>query len=248
MAQDRRTLSALAALLPAGTLGLSVSLAAADAKATAVADSNAKNPGSVAERLQSIRDSVSGALSEMPNGDEPFLKVDPEKRLAWWGNGWHNGWHNGGWGNGWHNGGWGNGGWGNGGSCRSSSAARGATVGTTGATAGTTGERRTTAVPASAPYRQHRGAAADGVLQHQLQLLLPARSQQQARAGAVDGDAPVHRAVRLGLDGAAAHRDLARRRAAGRAARLLSRGLRHHRAPAPADGRGRGTPSRPTAC
>jgi rSAM-associated Gly-rich repeat protein len=119
MAQDRRTLKALAALLPAGTLGLSVSLAAADAKATAVADGNAKDPGSVAERLQSIRDSVSGALSEVPNGDEPFLKVDPEKRLAWWGNGWHNGWHNGGWGNGWHNGGWGNGwhngGWGNGG-------------------------------------------------------------------------------------------------------------------------------------
>ena len=115
MAQDRRTLRALAALLPAGTLGLSVSLAAADAKAMAVADSNAKDPGSVAERLQSIRNSVSGALSETPNGDEPFLKVDPEKRLAWWGNGWHNGWHNGGWGNGgWHNGGWGNGGWGNG--------------------------------------------------------------------------------------------------------------------------------------
>jgi len=111
MTQDRRTLRALAALLPAGTLGLSVSLAAADAKATAVADSNARDPGSVAERLQSIRDQVSGALSETPNGDEPFLKVDPEKRLAWWGNGWHNGWHNGGWGNG----GWGNGGWGNGG-------------------------------------------------------------------------------------------------------------------------------------
>jgi rSAM-associated Gly-rich repeat protein len=119
MAQDRRTLRALAALLPAGTLGLSVSLAAADAKATAAADSNARDPGAVAERLQSIRDQVSGALSEVPNGDEPFLKVDPEKRLAWWGNGWHNGWHNGGWGNGWHNGGWGNGwhngGWGNGG-------------------------------------------------------------------------------------------------------------------------------------
>jgi rSAM-associated Gly-rich repeat protein len=114
MAQDRRTLRALATLLPAGTLGLSVSLA--DAKATAVADGRARDPSSVAERLQSIRDSVSGALSETPNGDEPFLKVDPEKRLAWWGNGWHNGgWHNGGWGNGgWGNGGWGNGGWGNG--------------------------------------------------------------------------------------------------------------------------------------
>jgi rSAM-associated Gly-rich repeat protein len=106
MAQDRRTLSALAVLLPAGTLGLSVSLAAADANAVATADRDARKPGSVAERLQSIRGAVSGALNEMPNGDEPFLKVDPEKRLAWWGNGWHNGWHNGGWGNG----GWGNGG------------------------------------------------------------------------------------------------------------------------------------------
>jgi rSAM-associated Gly-rich repeat protein len=110
MAHDRRTLSALAALLPAGTLGLSVSLAAAGAKATTVADP-APKAGLVAERLQSIRDSVSGALTETPNENGAFLKVDPETKLAWWGNGWHGG----GWGNGgWHNGGWGNGGWGNG--------------------------------------------------------------------------------------------------------------------------------------
>jgi rSAM-associated Gly-rich repeat protein len=109
MAQDRRALSALAGLLPAGALGLSVSLAAADAKAAISSDaSEAKKPASVAERLQSIRETVSGAINEMPKGDEPFLKVDPEKRLAWWGNG---GWGNGGWGNGgWHN--WNN--WGNG--------------------------------------------------------------------------------------------------------------------------------------
>jgi rSAM-associated Gly-rich repeat protein len=115
LAQDRRTLRALASLLPAGALGLSATLAAADANATASSDTGEKTPGSVAERLQSIRNSVSGALSEMPEGDAPFLKVDPDKRLAWWGNGgwrnggwgnWHNGWHNG-WGNGWHN--WGNG-------------------------------------------------------------------------------------------------------------------------------------------
>ena len=107
---DRRTLSALAALLPAGTLGLSVSLAAAGAKATAVANPEANNAGSVSERLQSIRDSVSGAIDE-----HRFLKVDPEQRLAWWGNGFRNGgWGNGGWGNGFRNGGWGNGGWGNG--------------------------------------------------------------------------------------------------------------------------------------
>ncbi|WP_170921024.1 GrrA/OscA1 family cyclophane-containing rSAM-modified RiPP [Enhydrobacter aerosaccus] len=93
-------------------LTLSTALATTDAKATAVPDSGEKKPGSVAERLQSIRSSVSGALNEMPDGDAPFLKVDPAQRLAWWGNGWHNwgnGWHN--WGNGWHNG-WHN--WGNG--------------------------------------------------------------------------------------------------------------------------------------
>src|SRR5947207_1034262 len=107
---NRRTLAALAALLPAGTLGLSVALAAVGAKAAATADPDAKKPGSVAQRLQTIREDMSGAIDE-----HKFLKVDPEQRLAWWGNGWHNGWHNGGWGNGWHNGGWGNGGWGNGG-------------------------------------------------------------------------------------------------------------------------------------
>src|SRR5215471_11344288 len=114
MAHDRRTLRALAALLPAGTLGLSVSLAAASAKATTTTDPEAKKPASAAERLQSIREDVSDAVDP-----HKFLKVDPEQRLAWWGNGWHRwGWGNGGWGNGgWHNwgNGWGNGGWGNGG-------------------------------------------------------------------------------------------------------------------------------------
>jgi rSAM-associated Gly-rich repeat protein len=107
MAQDRRRLTALAALLPAGALGLSVSLASAGAEAATSSDTMAKKSGSVAERLQSIRESVSGALNEMPKANEPFLKVDPDKRLAWWGNG---GWNN--WGNGWRNGGWNN--WGNG--------------------------------------------------------------------------------------------------------------------------------------
>jgi rSAM-associated Gly-rich repeat protein len=112
MAQDRRTLTALAALLPAGTLGLSASLAAADARATATSDPEARTPGAIEARLGAIRRTVSTIVNETPvkgsdGRDEPFLKVDAEKRLAWWGNGWHNGgWNN--WGNGWQNGGWGN--------------------------------------------------------------------------------------------------------------------------------------------
>ena len=116
MGQDRRTARALAALLPAGALGLSVSLASADASATLAADggAQAKKPGNVAERLQSIRASVSDAVEQYGKDGKPFVAVDPETQLAWWGNGgWRNGgWRNGGWGNGgWHN--WGNG-WHNG--------------------------------------------------------------------------------------------------------------------------------------
>ena len=64
MTQDRRSARALAALLPAGAFGLSVSLASADAGATASPDAGAqpKKLGEVAERLQSIRLSVSDAL------------------------------------------------------------------------------------------------------------------------------------------------------------------------------------------
>jgi rSAM-associated Gly-rich repeat protein len=95
---DRRTLSALAALLPASVLGFSVTLASASAKAATTPDPELRKPGSVAERLQTIREDVSGAMDK-----DHFLKVDPDKRMAWWGNGFHNG----GWGNGFHN--WGNG-------------------------------------------------------------------------------------------------------------------------------------------
>jgi rSAM-associated Gly-rich repeat protein len=114
MGQDRRSARALAALLPAGALGLSVSLASADAAATLSSDSSptAKQLGNVAERLQSIRASVSDAVEQYAKDGKPFVAVDPETQLAWWGNGgWRNGgWRNGGWGNGgWHN--WGNGGW-----------------------------------------------------------------------------------------------------------------------------------------
>ena len=110
--KDRRSSEALAALLPAGVMGLSMALAAADATAaTAVSDApNASK--SVATRLEAIRGSVSEAWKQAYEKSEPYVALDPETKLAWWGNGgWRNGgWRNGGWGNGgWHN--WGNGGW-----------------------------------------------------------------------------------------------------------------------------------------
>src|SRR5262245_22466664 len=106
MAQDRRSARALAALLPAGAFGLSVSLASADASATVSPDAGAKpkKPGEVAERLQSIRLSVTEAMQQYAKDGEPFVALDPEQQLAWWGNGWRNGgwgWPN--WHNGWPN-------------------------------------------------------------------------------------------------------------------------------------------------
>lgn len=117
MSSNRRSIQALAALLQTGATGLSIGLAAADAAAsTSPADSPSAS-GSVASRLEAIRGSVSEAWKQDAQKSEPYVAVDPETKLAWWGNGWRNGgWHNGGWHNGgWHNGGWGNGGWHNGG-------------------------------------------------------------------------------------------------------------------------------------
>jgi len=124
MAQERRSVRALAALLPAGTLGFSVSLASADATAASSSGAPPSKLTEVAKRLQSIRETISDAAAQAAKEGGSFVKVDPEQQLAWWynhGGGWHNGgaglpgWHNGGgWGNGWHNGGygWHNGGWG----------------------------------------------------------------------------------------------------------------------------------------
>ena len=124
MSQQRPTFRALAALLPTGVMGLSMSLASADARATAASTSGTSDQSSpsVAYRLEAVRRSVSVVI-RMPMAGGPQEEAgDDGTPLAWWGNGWHNGgwrnggWHNGGWHNGgWHNGGWGNGGWHNGG-------------------------------------------------------------------------------------------------------------------------------------
>ena len=111
MADDRRSFRALATFLPASALGLSVSLAAADAAATQSEGSEPKAaaPGAVADKLQAIREDVAKAIREADQNGERHITWDAETQLAWWGNG---GWRNGGWrnwGNGWHN--WGNGGW-----------------------------------------------------------------------------------------------------------------------------------------
>lgn len=123
MAKGRQSLRNLAKLLPSGAAGISISLASAGASAMAVAaEPAAKDAGSVNERLQSIRRDVTSVMEQYAKDREPVVGVDPEERLAWWGNAWRNGggWHNGGWANGggaWHNGGWANGGgaWHNGG-------------------------------------------------------------------------------------------------------------------------------------
>jgi rSAM-associated Gly-rich repeat protein len=109
MTTPRRTLKALAALLPLGAFGISVALAAAPAKPMAPqTDDNSAKPD-VATRLATVRIGVSQVIAAqegLPPGDPNIVK-------AWWGNwrpGWGNGgWRNGGWrnwGNGWHNGGW----------------------------------------------------------------------------------------------------------------------------------------------
>ena len=123
MTQDRRSLKALAALLPTGILGLSMNLASADASAAATTGTTPTKgtPESVALRLEAIRNQVSVVVQLPGRTGEARDLEDDNVQLAWWGNGWrggwrNGGWHNGGWGNGgWHNGGWGNGGWHNGG-------------------------------------------------------------------------------------------------------------------------------------
>ena len=105
MIPSRRMLKALAALLPLGAFGVSVTLAATPAKAADALPAQRD----VAQRLQAIRDAVSTVTAEqtgLPPGD-------PNIERAWWSN-WGPPWRNGGWRNGgWRNGGWRNAGWGN---------------------------------------------------------------------------------------------------------------------------------------
>ena len=99
MAQDRRTFHALAALLPAGVLGISMSLAAADAMAATSSTDGAleEKTERVALRLEAIRNSVSVVVSLSAKDGQDFESAAAETKLAWWGNG---GWRNGGWRNG----------------------------------------------------------------------------------------------------------------------------------------------------
>ena len=74
MAQDRRSVRALAALLPAGTLGFSVSLASADATAALSSGATPSKPAEVAKRLQSIRETISDAAAQAAKEGGSFVK------------------------------------------------------------------------------------------------------------------------------------------------------------------------------
>lgn len=125
MSDWNRTRRALATLLPAGILGASTLLGAAQAT-TLPAKRQVSDPADVtidvAQRLADIRANVATTVADetasAPAANYPLLAwLNIGGGFGWrnggwrnWGNGWHNwgnGWHN--WGNGWHN--WGNGGW-----------------------------------------------------------------------------------------------------------------------------------------
>ncbi len=112
MSSPRKRLTfVLSTLIPQGVAGLSACLSAADASAAVQAD---PPKAAIAEKLQSIRATVTDA-HDMQLSGTILSKDKAGEQVAWWwrnggwGNGgwrnWGNGWHN--WGNGWHN--WGNG-------------------------------------------------------------------------------------------------------------------------------------------
>jgi rSAM-associated Gly-rich repeat protein len=112
----QKYLKVLSRLLPAGAVGVSLTLGAT-ALAAADREPSEAHPAMtgqirIADRLAAIREAVS--VVEGAKGHKSGEQV------AWWawrngGGGWRNGgaaWRNGG--GGWRNGGWGNGGWRNG--------------------------------------------------------------------------------------------------------------------------------------
>jgi len=118
MTLRKNAVKVLAALLPAGVMGMSVALASTppnNAVPPSDTDVAAAKIGEtdVASRLAAIRDAVSTVTKEEAAKDAANGNV----RTAWWANwhgggvrfgGWRNGgWFNGGWRNGWPN--WGNG-------------------------------------------------------------------------------------------------------------------------------------------
>ena len=121
----------LSALIPAGTLGMTIVLGSAAHAARPPAEPATPAPGQTAERLAAIRD----AVSDLAGVADRLTSPDGAEQLAWgnWGNGggfgigiggfgigigvpawnnWNNGWRN--WNNNWRNGwnNWSNG-WGN---------------------------------------------------------------------------------------------------------------------------------------
>lgn len=157
MSSTTRLQRALAQLLPAGTLGASVALAAVQAEAAIAPAEPGRAPeaadADVGAQLDAIRREMSrqgtGATIEL---DADGLMVAQWVNIGGGGLGWRNGgWGNGGWRNaGWGNGGWHNAAWGNGaGATPHGATAAGATGpgamagGTTrpGTTTGTTGSR-----------------------------------------------------------------------------------------------------------
>lgn len=123
MSSTTRLQRALAQLLPAGTLGASVALAAVQAEAAIAPAEPGRAPeaadADVGAQLDAIRREMSrqgtGATIEL---DADGLMVAQWVNIGGGGLGWRNGgwgnggWRNAGWGNGgWHNAAWGNGGW-----------------------------------------------------------------------------------------------------------------------------------------
>src|SRR5689334_18261095 len=114
MSSSRRMVKALAALLPLGALGISVTLATSSTAQAVPATGGEVVRHDVAKRLAAIR----GAVSEITANETDAESGDPNIQKAQWlnfgvpgwrnggWNNWRNGWGNGPWGNGWHNGGW----------------------------------------------------------------------------------------------------------------------------------------------